>query len=422
MARLPLRPEFAMRHNSRLCTNILNPFTKKQMHLHLQKKLYGYANWLQWRWNDIRFKLRTRRERAVFEKWLNEFKNTKSQVILGANFNKSGGVKNHLAAIKKYSKSNILLAPPDELLNKHGTTPFTTNTDRFLATPAPSNCKVVHTHVLPWLINWAKTNRSRKVRWLHTHHLFYYPSPDLPTLEPWQSELNEVGAEALKLCDLPISVSRWQRQYILDTFGIDCLYLPNGVDVRKCDSAQKEKFLSKHRIGLPFILWVGNRDQVKNPFDFVKASALVKDLQFIMIGGPSSAELATKGFPCPSNLTILPSLPHSDIINALAACKMLAVTSHREGLPTLVLEAMALAKPVVIPDEPGCMNATYGETHATVYESNNVESLARAIESTLNQTQRPDSRSRVLEEFDWRIVSQKLDLLYQGAHPKNISK
>ncbi len=303
---------------------------------------------------------------------------------------------------------------------KFGPGPFASNQKDFLDTPPPKNSIAVHTHVLPWLIDWAKTHKSSKLTWIHTHHCFYYPTTHQPELDNWKIELNEVGAEALAHCDIPLSVSRWQQKYIREKLGIHCWYLPNGVDVRKCDSANANRFFCKNGVKKPFILWVGNDDPVKNPWDFLAAAEQIREHQFVMIGGLSQKQLKENQTTSPPNLLILPPLSHSDTLDAILASQLLVVTSHREGLPTLVLEAMTLSKPIVIPDEDGCMGATYGDTHATIYTRNSVESLVNAIRSTLPQSSRPDSRTRVLQEYDWRVIAKKLQLLYLGNDPRDV--
>lgn len=387
----------------------------------LRKKLHGYIRLLAHKHSQFIHDRRRKNEQRVFRTWLSEFCKSDASLILGANFNTSGGVRNHILAIYQHTSLKTLLAPGDHYLLRYGTSPFSANSDCFLATLPPRNAFAVHTHVLPWLIDWAKLHRSSHLRWLHTHHNFYYPSKTQPQLEPWQTHLNKVILEAAQSCDVPLTVSRWQKKYLKENFDLDAYYLPNGVDVKKCDSAVPANFLKKHGLTKPFILWVGSTDPVKNPGPFIHAACELSSINFVMLGGISEKFIHDNfKIEKPSNLTLLSSLPHGETLDAISACSLLVVTSHREGLPTLVLEGMALRKPIVIPDEDGCMDATDGEQHATIYSKDNPHSIVEAIEKTMEEKVRRDSREKVLSQYDWRIVSKKLDMLYQGTSPREI--
>jgi len=169
--------------------------------------------------------------------------------------------------------------------------------------------------------------------------------------------------------------------------------------------------------GLPddFVLWVGRLDPVKNPRAFVELAAGLPRTQFVMIGGITSADLLREyGLERPANLRLLPQLPHADVLNAIAACPALVVTSFREGLPTLVLEAMTLRRPLVVPAEAGCLDATDGDRCAAVYQPGDIADLQQQLQRVLREDRANEhGRQRVLAEFDWRVVARKLDQIYR---------
>ena len=134
-----------------------------------------------------------------------------------------------------------------------------------------------------------------------------------------------------------------------------------------------------------------------------------------MIGGDLSSEtLATVDEPAlPANLRILGGLSPLDVQDAIAASSVVVVTSKREGLPTLVLEAMTHETPLVVPDEAGCVEAIDCGRFGDIYHLGDIDDLERKVRSTIRLGRRDrGARKRVLEEFDWRVVARKLDQIY----------
>jgi glycosyltransferase involved in cell wall biosynthesis len=119
----------------------------------------------------------------------------------------------------------------------------------------------------------------------------------------------------------------------------------------------------------------------------------------------------------PPNLAFTGPLPRLAVQDALAACAILVVTSKREGLPTLILEALSHSRPVVIPRDPGCLEAAGDLANVFVFEHHNIdEAVARTREALrYDGSDRVAARERILDEFDWRIVIQQLDTFYRNG-------
>jgi len=102
-----------------------------------------------------------------------------------------------------------------------------------------------------------------------------------------------------------------------------------------------------------------------------------------------------------------------ETLDAIAACRTLIVTSLREGLPTLVMEGMALGKPLIVADEPGCLEAIGARESAKTYPLGVIDQLVeRTIESIQGPALVKDVRQLALENYDWRVVARNLDSLY----------
>lgn len=358
--------------------------------------------------------LNEKRKHREFDTWLGSLRTNPPDVLIGSNFAEYGGVRHHIHAIVRHSSLRIELAPPDQLLRSIPPHEIRTGfRSRFLDF-APSNIKAVHSHVFPWFIEWCHHHKGKSL-WVHTYHLPYFAEHARDRLESWQEEINRVLVEDARHADVRVSVAKWQQTFLSEAHDIDTIYVPNGVDVEMCDAADSKRFTN--HFGLDhFVLWVGRNDPVKGPQTFVELAIRMPSLQFVMIGRGLSTESASRDWnlEAPRNLKMLGELSHQETLDALSACSALVVTSKREGLPTLVLEAMALCKPIVVPDEPGCIEAIDNGKYGLSFQPGDIEDLVEKTSSALGEDRCDAARARVLEEYDWRVVSKRLDAIYRG--------
>jgi glycosyltransferase involved in cell wall biosynthesis len=149
----------------------------------------------------------------------------------------------------------------------------------------------------------------------------------------------------------------------------------------------------------------------------VKLAATLPDLHFVMIGrGLSREVLEGRGLKITENLRVFGEVSHAQAMDAVAASSAVVVTSKREGLPTLVLEAMTLGKPVVVPNERGCLEAIGENGLGFVYDPPDIGDLAAKTTAAFGDTSKAkERRDHVLKEYDWRVVAPQLDAIYSGA-------
>ena len=344
-----------------------------------------------------------------FDQWIARVWSNSPEVMIGA-YSPLGGVRHHIDAIKKYSSLRLELAPPDELVRD-----LDSGFVELFAEFKPDGVEVIHSHVSPWFIKWCRERRKSGVRWIHTYHLNYFPEHSKGELLPWQREINDALLNVACHADVRISVARWQQEVLLKTHQITTLYLPNGVDVALCEQADASRFRIKVG-GEPFVLFAGRNEPVKNPADFVRLAHRLPKWKFVMVGhGLSRARFVMNGALSSGESIRSRAGVDLEAQDAIAACSALVVTSKREGLPTLVLEALAQRKPVVVPDEAGCMEAIGDGEFGFIYRQGDMEDLVEKTEVALGDKERClRGWERVLAEYDWRVVGPKLDGIYRG--------
>lgn len=357
------------------------------------------------------------KKKRRIENWLGELGNSNTKVFIGANFALKGGVRNHIVAIKKYSSLKIDLIPSDQMMERFNAWDFEKRFKDLFFKFKPKHGTVLHSHVYPWYIEWCRLKQTQGFYWVHTYHLPYFPEhANNEAMKKWQDDYNKALENEAKHADVKLSVAKWQREFLKKNNNIDTIYLPNGVDVELCDEGNDQ--IAFKKLGFKdYILNVSRHDPVKNPGEFVKLAISLPEYRFVMIGHGLSDELLKEEYQVdvPDNLLVMDGVSQKEIQHYIAACSVLVSTAKREGLPTLVLEGMAHSKPVVVSNEPGSMEAIDHGNYGYYYELGDIQDLKnKTLESLKDEEIGLEARKRVLEEYDWRVVSKKLDNIYNG--------
>ena len=101
-----------------------------------------------------------------------------------------------------------------------------------------------------------------------------------------------------------------------------------------------------------------------------------------------------------------------DVRPFIATADCVVLPSYREGLPRSLVEAAAMARPVIATDVPGCRQAVDDGVTGFLCEPKSAQSLADAIErmAGLSATARNKmgraARQKAVREFDQRLVAR----------------
>ena len=349
------------------------------------------------------------------------YKNTRKgqlNVAIGPVFDEFGGVSRHILGIKKFSSHNVREVPSKfsrTVLGKSGLRIGLYL--KFMNRVRLSRYDIVHSHVDPWFTNLCRASRSRTntCKWVHTYHMFYFAEDFPGELKPWQKEINRVLVEAASKADVKISVSKWLHDYLLETYSIQTEIIPNGVDLEVCDRANPDRFVKKYGL-CDFVLFTGSMDPRKNPKLFVELAVRMPEVKFVMIGRNLDAIhlMNEYGVSIPKNLILLNEIGYEDVLDAVSACKVFVMTSKREGLPTALLEAMGMGKPVVAPAHSGCKEVVHSNDYGFLYEPDSLDDLVEQTrEALVSKHIGERARERVSRNYDWKVLAKKIDLVYE---------
>ena len=204
----------------------------------------------------------------------------------------------------------------------------------------------------------------------------------------------EAKAVAVKGCGVDLSVFKPSpngvaHKQIVFTF-IGRLLLDKGIR----EFAQASKILKSRNNNLKFVV-IGDFDE-KNPSTIEKEELL----QWI-----SDKTIDYKGFV----RNVKPFIAASDCI---------VLPSYREGLPRIVIEAMAMAKPIITTDTPGCRETVDKGITGFLVKSRSVDDLVEGIEKFLKLQKEArislglEGRKKAEREFDdLKIANEIYDIV-----------
>jgi glycosyltransferase involved in cell wall biosynthesis len=225
-----------------------------------------------------------------------------------------------------------------------------------------------------------------------------------------------------------VCVSRSVADFSIAQAGLSpkkIVVIPNGVDVARFSTARPAA-LSPFGIpaGSQVVLTVGRLDRQKGLHDLLDAAALLmpkyRQVHFLLVGKGSERpvidrSIREKGLMDRMHLTGW----RSDIPELLAAGYALILSSHWEGMPNVILEAMAAGLPVVATQVEGTSELVHHGQTGFLVPPQSPRELAAALEALLADPSRAAAmghagRARVSADFPWEKMVARYDELYQS--------
>jgi glycosyltransferase involved in cell wall biosynthesis len=200
--------------------------------------------------------------------------------------------------------------------------------------------------------------------------------------------------------------------------------IPNGVDAAGIAAAAPADL---QQFGIPpdsrTLLFVGRLDPQKGPFVLLMAAkellARRPELHLLYVGdGPLRESLQNQVAREDLSLRVHFAGRRNDVPSLLRAAHLFVLPSLWEGLPNVVLEAMAAGVPLVASRVEGISDLIEDRQSGVVVPPNSAPLLVEAIERLLanpQEAQRLASNAQhiVQERFAWSHVVEQYDELYR---------
>lgn len=160
---------------------------------------------------------------------------------------------------------------------------------------------------------------------------------------------------------------------------------------------------------------IARRERARGIIEFCEAARSVKAkaaaARFILAGPAGRGRDAVTDSDLAAYAGIVECLgEQADVRPLLASCHVVVMPSHAEGMPRIVLEALAMGRPAITTDIAGCRETIDERVNGVLVQPRDALSLAAAMESFLK---RPDliawmskaSRLKAERRFDANTVA-----------------
>ena len=226
-----------------------------------------------------------------------------------------------------------------------------------------------------------------------------------------------------------VAVSKEIEAKLAKLYPVEIVHaIHNGIDIPDTCSAE-EKSAARKDFGLSnddFVFTAVGRMVPVKGFD-VLLSAVAKlptdnKIKLLLAGDGPELQLL-KELSDSLKLTCVSFLGYqSDIRKVFAAADALVMSSHHEGIPLTLLEAMALELPTVATAVGGIVEVVEHELNALLVSDNDPAALAAAIQrlrsdEALCKRLGAEARTRVSREFSIDKIVNQYEILYGSLVP-----
>lgn len=174
------------------------------------------------------------------------------------------------------------------------------------------------------------------------------------------------------------------------------------------------------------LLFVGRLNGRKGEADLLRALPAIRaerpDVSLLLVGeGPAEpgARWLAEQLGLKSAVTFAPYLPREELRRCYRASDLFVLPSRSEGLPKVLLEAMAAGLPTAVSDIPAHTELVVDEETGYLFHAGDPASIARAVLAALDDPRRPEIAARasalVRERFTWAAVAARLDGVYNAV-------
>ncbi|MEM0495311.1 MAG: glycosyltransferase family 4 protein [Thermofilum sp.] len=266
---------------------------------------------------------------------------------------------------------------------------------------------VAHGHNVP---SWPAIRLARAEARVLTQHGVYSRQIGLLHGRLFGKLSGWLESKAVRSVDALTCVSRSVCEFYRSR-GVDAVYIPNAVDLREIPS-EGLKIYEKQ------VVYVGRLSREKGFDVLLEAAGMLNPDVHLIVVGSGVRELEERARALSKrlrNFHYLGYRPRGEALRVIKGSDLLVLPSRAEGLPTVLLEAMASKTPILASRIPGILDVV-DETCAILIEPGDPRELAKAINRSVMEYPKTfveRAFEKVMKEFSWDKVAQEYIELYE---------
>ena len=198
--------------------------------------------------------------------------------------------------------------------------------------------------------------------------------------------------------------------------------VPNGVDLELFHPRERNE--ARHRLELPqdvpLVLVAGHLIERKDPLFALKVfeAGAPDDAMCVFVGKgrlKGALEIAVRERDLTDRVRIVGEVPPGGLADWYGAADLLLLTSHREGRPNVVLEALASGRPVLATDVGGTAELLGDHRERMLAPGHDVEAMAAMLRTLLAEQHDPMGLRRAVEHLSWDASLATLEQVLERA-------
>jgi glycosyltransferase involved in cell wall biosynthesis len=201
----------------------------------------------------------------------------------------------------------------------------------------------------------------------------------------------------------------------------------NGIDssiFRPRDQSEaRQQIQPKIEAQARVLLFVGNFLPVKNPTFLLHAHAELRKrtenrLFLYLIGsGPLESELRSDAarLGTDEDIVFTGPLPSREVARHMNAADLLCLSSHNEGFPNVILEAMASGLPIVSTDVGGISELIDAPDVGQLVKPGSLPDYVTTLENALTSAQNRSTKVPANRDFSWSFAADQYRKILESA-------
>ncbi|MEH7308645.1 teichuronic acid biosynthesis protein TuaC [Neobacillus drentensis] len=225
---------------------------------------------------------------------------------------------------------------------------------------------------------------QKRLPWILTLH-----GSDVNIYPHYSSSAKKVFEQTVQAANQVLAVGQSLKLRAKELSGRDSIVLPIGVDLSQFQPADDSKWQIRRRLQLPedkkIIVFIGRLTKAKGVFELAHSLKwLSNDVAIVFVGDGPAKEKLRQHSDYNRRLFLTGQVENERVKDYLLASDVFALPSYTEGMPTVVIEALALKVPVIC-TAVGGIPELFGEHSQLLIESRSVSSLVNRINDILNR-------------------------------------